>query len=68
MNTHDLNDEVLTQYVLGELTEDEARAVKEALMANPEARKTVAEIEATVGMMKEALGGETVVGLGLGDG
>jgi Ca-activated chloride channel family protein len=67
MNTHDLNDELLTQYVLGELTEDETRAVKEALMANPEARKTVAELEATVGMMKEALGGEAVVGLGLGE-
>ncbi len=66
MNTHELNEDLLTRYVLGELTQEESLAVKEALMANPEARKTVAEIEATVGMLTEALGGEAVAA-GLGD-
>lgn len=66
MNTHELNEDLLTRYVLGELTQEESLAVKEALLANPEARKTVAEIEATVGMLTEALGGEAVAA-GLGD-
>jgi Ca-activated chloride channel family protein len=64
MKTHEMNEDLLTRYVLGELTEDETRDVKEALMANPEARKTVAELEHTVGLLKEALGGEAVAGLG----
>lgn len=63
MNTHELNEDLLTRYVLGELTDEETRAVKEALIANPEARKTVAELEQTVGMLKDAFADEPLQGL-----
>ena len=53
-----LDEELLTRYVLGELDKQEAAAVKEALIANPEARKTVEELEQTIGLLADAFGAE----------
>jgi len=59
----ELNEETLTQYVLGELDPQEAAAVKEALLAHPEARRTVEELEQTIGLLNDAFAAEEAPGL-----
>jgi Ca-activated chloride channel family protein len=53
----EMNDEKLTAYVLGELEQDERRAVEEALETDESARRTVAELRATARLAEEALAG-----------
>ncbi len=54
----DLTDETLTAYVLGELDEDEQRAVERALEGDAGARQTVAELRATMALAEDALGAD----------
>ncbi len=51
----EMNDEKLTAYVLGELGEDERRAVEEALETDEIAERTVAELRTTARLAEEAL-------------
>ena len=59
----DLTDEKLTAYVLGELNENERWAVEHALEDDEQARRTVAELRATVALASEALDVEPAAGL-----
>jgi Ca-activated chloride channel family protein len=58
-----LDEETLTQYVLGELDPQETAAVKEALLAHPDARRTVEELEQTIGLLTDAFAAEEAPGL-----
>jgi Ca-activated chloride channel family protein len=53
-----LNEEKLTAYALGELSETEHRQIAEELRKNPEARKTVEEIQALAGQLEAELARE----------
>ncbi|MBI1319959.1 MAG: DUF3520 domain-containing protein [Candidatus Hydrogenedens sp.] len=59
----ELNEETLTLYVLGELDGIDAAAVKEALLANPDARRTVEELQQTIGLLNDAYAAEDAPGL-----
>jgi secreted protein with Ig-like and vWFA domain/anti-sigma factor RsiW len=57
MNTP-INEDILTRYVAGELTPQEEAAVREALEHDPAAREMARELEATVALLRAALGAE----------
>ena len=61
-------EEQLTAYALGELSETERQQIAEELQNNPEARRTVEEIQALAGRLETELARETAPegGQGLG--
>ncbi|GJM25915.1 MAG: hypothetical protein DHS20C16_23300 [Phycisphaerae bacterium] len=57
------DDPRITAYALGELSEDDAANLESELSANPEWQETIASVQETAGLLKQALAEEPMVGL-----